>query len=257
MGPTNAEPAAGVAVTRPRLLQGKRALVTGASRGLGRALCQVFTDEGARVAFTWTRDEQGAAAVVEACGARSFQVSVLDAPATAAMVSELESDWGGLDILVNNAGLTQALPFALIDEDDWDRVLDTNVKGTFLTSKAVLPGMVRRRSGVILNIGSLAGSRMIAAPVHYCASKGGVKAMTQAMAKDLARYGIRVVCLAPGLLDDGMGNNVPPSALAEYLRHCALGRLGTVEEAARLAAFLVSDRNSYMNGETVLLDGGL
>ncbi len=257
MGPTNAEPAAGVAVMRRPLLQGKRVLITGGSRGLGRALCQVFTSEGARVAFTWTRDEEGAAAIVAACAARSFRVSVLDVPATAALVRDLESDWGGIDVLVNNAGLTQPLPFALVDEADWDRVLDTNLKGAFLTSKAVLPGMVRRRCGVILNIGSLAGSRMIAAPVHYCASKGGIKALTQAMAKDLARYGIRVLCLAPGLLDDGMGNNVPPSALAEYLRHCALGRLGTVEEAARFAAFLVSDRNSYMNGETVLLDGGL
>jgi NAD(P)-dependent dehydrogenase (short-subunit alcohol dehydrogenase family) len=253
MGPTNAEPAAGVLSGR-RLLEGKRTLVTGGSRGLGRALCRVFTEEGARVAFTWTRDELAAASLAEA---RGFRVSVLDVAATAAMVSELERDWGGIDVLVNNAGLTQVMPLALIDGDDWDGVLDVNLKGAFLTSKAVLPGMVRGRGGVILNIGSLAGSRLIAAPVHYCASKGGVEAMTRAMAKELARYGIRVLCLAPGLLDDGMSKNIPPSALAEYLRHCALGRLGTVEEAARLAAFLVSDRNSYMNGETVVLDGGL
>lgn len=117
--------------------------------------------------------------------------------------------------------------------------------------------MVRRKGGVILNVGSLAGSRMLAAPVHYCASKGAIKALTQAMAKELARYNIRVLCLAPGLLDEGMGKNVPETGLAEYLKHCALGRLGTLEEAARTAAFLVSDLNTYMNGETVLLDGGL
>src|ERR1700676_1373877 len=108
--------------------------------------------------------------------------------------------------------------------------------------------MVRRKGGVILNIGSLAGSRMISAPVHYCASKGAIKALTQAMAKELARYHIRVLCLAPGLLDDGMGRNVPETGLAEYLKHCSLARLGTLEEAARTAVFLVSDYNSYMNG---------
>lgn len=135
--------------------------------------------------------------------------------------------------------------------------MDINVKGTFLTSRAVLPGMIRRKSGVILNLGSLAGARMLEAPVHYCASKAAVKGLTQAMAKELARYRIRVLCLAPGLLDDGMGRNIPETSLAEYLKHCALGRLGTLDEAARFAAFLVSDRNTYMNGETVVLDGGV
>jgi 3-oxoacyl-[acyl-carrier protein] reductase len=241
-----------------KLLQDKRILVTGASRGLGRTLCEVFAREGATVAFTYTRDEEGARQTSAACNeARAFKVSVLDTAGTEAMVAELEKAWGGIDILVNNAGLTQILPFALIDEEDWDRVMDINVKGTFLTSKIVLPGMVRRKAGVILNIGSLAGSRMISAPVHYCASKGAVKALTQAMAKELARYNIRVLSLAPGLLDEGMGKNVPETGLAEYLKHCSLGRLGTLEEAARAAAFLVSDLNSYMNGESILLDGGL
>jgi NAD(P)-dependent dehydrogenase (short-subunit alcohol dehydrogenase family) len=241
-----------------KILDGKRILVTGASRGLGRALCETFAQEGASVAFTYTRDEEGARATSQASNnARSFKVSVLDTVATEAMVAELERDWGGIDILVNNAGLTQILPFALIDEEDWDRVMDINVKGTFLTSKIVLPGMVRRKQGVILNVGSLAGTRMISAPVHYCASKGAVKALTQAMAKELARYNIRVLCLAPGLLDEGMGRNVPETGLAEYLKHCSLGRLGTMEEAARAAVFLVSDLNTYMNGETILLDGGL
>ena len=241
-----------------KLLDGKRVLVTGASRGLGRALCETFAAEGAKVALTYTRDDEGARQTVAACGeARAFKASVLDSAATEAMVRELEKEWGGIDILVNNAGITQILPFALIDEEDWDRVMDINVKGTFLTSKIVAAGMVRRKAGVILNIGSLAGSRMIQAPVHYCASKGAIKALTQAMAKELARYNIRVLCLAPGLLEEGMGKNVPETGLAEYLKHCSLGRLGTLEEAARTAAFLVSDHNSYMNGETVLLDGGL
>src|ERR1043165_614827 len=153
-----------------KCLQGKRALITGASRGLGRALCEAFASEGASIAFTYTRDEEGASQTIAAVSSvagnipdstRAFKVSVLDTAATEAMVAELERTWGGIDILVNNTGITQILPFALIDEEDWDRVMDVNVKGTFLTSKIVLPGMVRRKAGVILNIGSLAGSRMI------------------------------------------------------------------------------------------------
>jgi NAD(P)-dependent dehydrogenase (short-subunit alcohol dehydrogenase family) len=246
----------------PPLLQGKRILVTGASRGLGAAICKVFTELGSQVAFTYTRDLKGAEQVAMACSspgaaARSYQVSVLDVAGTKDMVRDLEETWGGIDILVNNAGLTQVLPLALIDEEDWDRVMDVNVKGAFLTTKAVVPGMMRRRQGVILNIGSLAGTKMLAAPVHYCASKGAIKAMTEAMAKELARYSIRVLCMAPGLLEDGMGRNVPETGLGEYLKHCSLGRLGTLDEAARCAAFLVSDGNSYMNGVTLLIDGGL
>ncbi len=240
-------------------LPGKRILVTGGSRGLGRALCTTFAEQGARVALTYVRHAEAAEEARLGCGpeARSFCVSSLDLDGTENAVRELERDWGGIDILVNNAGVTQMLPLAMIDEEDWDHVLDINVKGSFLTCKAVLPGMIRRRSGVILNIGSLAGARMLIAPVHYATSKAAVKGFTQAMAKELARHQIRVLCLAPGLLDDGMGTNVPETGLADYLHHCALGRLGTLKEAAELAAFLISDENSYMNGETVILDGGV
>jgi NAD(P)-dependent dehydrogenase (short-subunit alcohol dehydrogenase family) len=244
------------------LLAGKRALVTGGSRGLGASIASVFAREGARVAFTYTRDGEGAARTLEAVReagseGKAYPVSVLDAAATAAMVKELEAAWGGLDVLVNNAGITQNLPLPLLEEEDWDRVMDVNVKGVFLTSKAVLRGMIRRKSGVVLNLGSLAGVRMMEAPLHYCASKAAVKGLTEALAKEVARHGIRVLCLAPGLLEDGVGRNLPDHRLADYLKHCALGRVGRLEEAARLAAFLVSDGNGYMSGETVVMDGGL
>ena len=257
----------------PQLLDGKVALVTGASRGLGQAIAGVFAGEGARVAFTYTRDEQGSKRTLEhvrlkadteqvrlkadtTC-ARAFQVSVLDAQATASMVADIERDWGSVDILVNNAGVSQNMPLALMEEEDWDRVMDINVKGTFLTSKAVLRGMIRRKRGVVLNIGSLVGVRMLEAPVHYCASKAAIKGLTEALAKEVARHGIRVNCLAPGLLEDGVGKNLPDHRLADYLKHCALGRIGTFDEVARLAAFLVSDANGYMSGETVVIDGGI
>jgi NAD(P)-dependent dehydrogenase (short-subunit alcohol dehydrogenase family) len=244
------------------MLKGKRALVTGGSRGLGRALCEVFAAQGADVAFNYSSDREGAgqtAARVEKAGRRAlgFQASVLDEAALAAMVKDIEAQWGGIDILVNNAGVSQPLPLPLMEESDWDLVMDVNAKGHFLASRTVLRGMIRRRSGAILNLGSLAGLRLIEAPVHYAASKAAIKGFTQALAKEVARYNIRVNCLAPGLLEEGVGQSLPEHRMREYLRHVSLHRVGTLEEVARFAAFLVSERNSYMNGETILMDGGL
>jgi 3-oxoacyl-[acyl-carrier protein] reductase len=240
------------------ILDGKRVLITGGSRGLGRALVKTFSDEGARVAFSYVNDAAGAAAAAaDAPGSMSFRVSVLDVAGTDAMIESVEREWGGLDILVNNAGVSQNLPLALMEEEDWDRVMDINVKGTFLTSRAAIKGMIRRRDGVVLNIGSLVAVRMMEAPVHYCASKAAIKGLSEALAKEVARYGIRVLCLAPGLLEDGVGRNLPDYRLADYLKHCSLGRLGSLEEVARLAAFLVCDANSYMSGETITADGGV
>ena len=244
------------------LLAGKRALVTGGTRGIGLALCQGLAACGARVAFSYLRNQEAAertrAAVAAAGGeGRGYQVSVLDSAGTEAMVADLERAWGGLDVLVNNAGVTQNLPLALLEEEDFDHVMDTNVKGVFLTSKAVLRGMMRRKSGVILNIGSLAGVRMMEAPIHYCASKAALTGLTAALAKEVARHGVRVLCLAPGLLEDGMGRSLPDYRLRDYLQHNALGRLGSCEEVARFAAFLVSEKNTYMTGATVVMDGGV
>ena len=249
-------------MTAGTLLPGAAALVTGASRGLGRAIARELATQGARVAFTYTRDEAGARdtlAALQAQGAeaRAFKVSVVDRTATEAMVQDLEAAWGRLDVLVNNASVSQNLPLALMDEEDWDRVLDINLKGAFVTSKAVLRGMVWRKAGAILNVGSLVGVRMLEAPLHYCASKAGLRGLTEALAKEVARYQIRVHCLAPGLLEDGVGRNLPEHRLADYLKHCALGRVGTFAEVARLAAFLVSGANGYMSGETIVVDGGV
>jgi 3-oxoacyl-[acyl-carrier protein] reductase len=244
------------------LLPNKRAWITGGSRGLGRALCTIFVAHGAKVAFNYSSDEEGAAATLadtERAGQRAiaFQASVLDEGALNRLAREIETSWGGIDILVNNAGVSQPLPLALLEESDWDSVMDVNAKGPFLATRAAARGMIRRKSGVILNIGSLAGIRLIESPVHYAASKAAVKGYTQALAKELGRYNVRVNCLAPGLLEDGVGKSLPEHRLQEYLRHVPIHRLGTLDEIAQLAAFMVSDRNTYMHGETILADGGL
>jgi len=244
------------------LLDGRVALVTGGSRGLGRAICLALAREGAKVAFNYARRDDEAeatlAAIRELGGVgQAHRVSVLDKAGLATMVSEIQTQLGAIDVLVNNAGVGQVVPLALMEEEDWDRMMAVNVKGAFLTSQAVLRGMVRQKRGRILNISSLAGVKMMQAPVHYSAAKAALKGFTEALAKEVGRYGILVNCLAPGVLDEGVAENLPRERKQDYLRHCALGRTGTFAEVADMAAFLVSDRNSYMNGATVVLDGAV
>lgn len=244
------------------LVEGKVALVTGGSRGLGRAICEVLAREGAEVCFTYNKNEAEAAKVtqaIEALGrkAHPYRCSVLDGKATAAMVADIEAKLGRIDILVNNAGVTQVMPFALIEEEDWDHVFDINVKGTYLTTHAVARGMIRQKKGKILNVSSLAGITLIKAPVHYAASKAAIHGFTMALSKELARYNIHVNGIAPGLLDEGVGTYLNAEQNADYMKHCSLGRPGTTREIAEMVAFMVSDRCSYLSGTTILADGGL
>lgn len=237
-------------------------MVTGGSRGLGRAICDVLAREGADVAFNYLKNDNAASqtkAVIEGHGRRAFvfKTSVLDGDGLNAMARKLESDAGHVDILVNNAGVGQVVPLALMEEEDWDRLMSINVKGAFLTTRAIMRGMIRRKQGRVLNISSLAGVKMMQAPVHYCAAKAAMQGFTQGLAKEIGRYGVTVNCLAPGILDGGVSANLPPKRMEQYLDHCALGRIGTFEECAEVAAFMVSDRNSYMNGATIVLDGAV
>ena len=243
------------------LLSNKTIFVTGGSRGLGNAFCQQFAAAGANVAFNYLKDEKSANATlqqIQGFGVKglAIKVSVLDGDGLAAAVNQIEQHLGEIDILVNNAGISQPLPFALVEEEDWDKVMQTNIKGQYLAARAVVPRMIRRKRGVILNIGSLAGMRLIEAPVHYSTSKAASKGFTEALCKELARYQIRVNCLAPGLLDDGVGLNLPAHRLKDYLDNTALRRVGGMHEVAKFACFMVSDRNSYMNGETIVISGG-
>ncbi len=214
------------------------------------------------MAFNFNSDDNGATATVEQARAsgseiKVFKNSILDRKSIMEMIATLEKSWGAIDILVNNAGISQVLPMALLEEEDWDGVMDINVKGTYIVTRQVLRGMIRRKSGRILNIGSLAGMRLIESPVHYAASKAAIKGFTEALAKEVGRYGITVNSLAPGILEGGVGSNLPSYRLESYLKHCALGRVGTFDELSRTAAFMVSDENTYMNGVTLGVGGGL
>lgn len=240
----------------------QKVLITGGSRGLGQALCEMFSAQGADVAFTYSKDLKSAEKTLERIArvgkpGHAYRASVLSSEELTSVAKELEKSWGRIDILVNNAGVSQVIPLPVLEEEDWDYVMDTNMKGCYLATRAVLRGMIQRKKGVILNIGSLAGVRLLAAPVHYAASKAAIRGFTEALSKEVARYQIRVNCLAPGLLEEGVAKNLPEQKLEEYLREVALGRTGRFEEVARFATFMVSARNTYMNGATIVMDGGL
>jgi NAD(P)-dependent dehydrogenase (short-subunit alcohol dehydrogenase family) len=236
--------------------------VTGGSRGLGRAICLTLAREGAFVAFNYASNDADADATVkliEAAGGRAsaHKVSVLDKAGLLELAKSLDRAHKKIDILVNNAGFGQVVPLALMEESDWDAMLDTHVKGAFLTTQAFLRIMVRERYGRIVNVGSLAGVKMMQAPVHYATAKAALKGFTESLAKEIGRYGITVNCVAPGILDAGVSDHLPPGRKEEYLRHCAVRRVGALSEAADMIAFIASERASYTNGATLVVDGAV
>jgi NAD(P)-dependent dehydrogenase (short-subunit alcohol dehydrogenase family) len=149
------------------------------------------------------------------------------------------------------------MPFALIEEEDWDRVMDVNVKGTFLVTRAFVRSMIRRKTGAIVNLGSLAGMRVLEVPVHYAAAKAAVVGFTMALARELSRYHIRVNAVVPGMLTGGVSDLVPEKQRQDYIQHCTLGRAGKPEEVAELIAFLAGDRAGYINAQAIHIDGGV
>ena len=244
------------------MLSGKVAFVTGGSGAVGRAIVRVLAREGCQVAYSYHRHEDKAqelAAELTAGGARVqyYALDVLDGPAAETLAATIEGKLGPVQILVNNAGVAQVMPFALIEEEDWDLVMDVNVKGMFLVTKAFARGMIRRKAGNIINLGSLAGMRMLEVPVHYATAKSAVVGFTLALARELGRYNVRVNAVVPGMLTEGVSVNVPPSQQEQYKKYCALSRAGRPEEVAEVVAFLASDRSSYINAQAICIDGGV
>jgi 3-oxoacyl-[acyl-carrier protein] reductase len=243
-------------------LAGKRCLITGGSRGLGRQICLAFARAGARVAFTYSRNESDAEktrAELQELGLTPlvYKGSVSDSSHVSSTIKDVCANWDGLDILVNNAGFTQVLPIGLLEEEDWDAVMDVHAKGTYLFSRAALKPMIRARSGSILNIGSFTSERVVETPVHYAAAKSALRGLTEALAREVGRYGIKVNLLAPGLLDSGLSQILPKHRIDDFLRQNPSRRLGTTIELAQIATFLVSDENSFMSGAKIVADGGL
>ena len=243
-------------------LQGKNALVTGGSRGIGRAICLELARQGANVAVNYAGNAKAAEETVEACKALgvqavAIQADVADAAACEAMVKEVISTFGSLQILVNNAGITRDNLALSISEADFDAVIDTNLKGTFLCMKAVSRIMMKQRYGRIVNLSSVVGLRGNAGQVNYAASKAGVVGMTKSLAKELASRGVTVNAVAPGFIETDMTAAMPQAAKDAMIPTIPMQRLGAPEDVAKAVAFLASDEAAYVTGQVLAVDGGM
>lgn len=236
-------------------------LVTGGSGGIGQGICAVAAREGARVAFTWTGNEAGAAAtakLIEDAGAPALAIraDLREVEAAARVVAAVEDAWQGIDVLVNNAAVSESVPFVLLEDADVRDVMELNVMAPFRLAKAAGRGMIRRKHGRIVNISSIAGSRSIPGPAHYAASKGALDGMTRSLAHELGPYGVLVNAIAAGIFEGGLRSTIPEHHQKRYIDACALKRVGQPAECGELAAWLGSPRNTYVNGEVIILDGG-
>lgn len=243
------------------MLEGKRAFVSGGTRGIGAAICEVFAREGADVAFNYNSSDDLAAkikATIEGFGrkALAFKVSVTDRYGMKHIAREIREAWGAIDILVNNAAVNKADNFATTTDKSWDWVVDTNVNSLFAVTKPFYKQMIRERAGTILNITSIGAIRALPTSVHYATSKAAMIGFTKCLSREAANFGITVNAIAAGIFDTDLGNTLPEHLHAAHENWVSLRRLGQPKELAEFAAFIVSPRNSYMNGEVITVDGG-
>ncbi len=239
-------------------LTNKVALVTGSTRGIGREIATVLRGCGARVAVVGREKEKAeAAALALGGGAIGFACDVSDSSAVAQLVADTESAFGSLDILVNNAGLTRDNIVMRLKDDDWDAVLDANLRGAFATIRAASKGMMKRRWGRIINISSVVGLIGNKGQANYAASKAGLIGLTKTVAKELASRNILVNAIAPGFIETEMTDAMTPEARKGLIDAIPLGRLGSPADVAQAVAFLSSDYASYITGQVLVVDGGM
>lgn len=244
-----------------RPLAGQTALVTGASRGIGRAIAESLARDGARVACVATRVEN-AEATAAACsaltdGAKAFGVDVSDHGAVTALVKEVGAEFGGIHVLVNNAGITRDQLLMRMSEDDFDRVIDVNLKGTWNFLKAAARPLMKAGSGRIINIASVVGVTGNAGQANYAASKAGVIGLTKSAAKELSGRGVTVNAVAPGFIETDMTSDIPENERNTLLGGIPLGRMGAAGEIAAAVSFLAGPGGAYITGQTLVIDGGL
>ena len=242
--------------------QGRAAIVTGGSRGIGRAIVKELAARGAAVAFSYSRNSEMADRLVAEVGAeggraRAFQADATDAKAAEEMVKAVKAEFGSVDYLVNNAGITRDKLIMMMSEDDWDVVLDTNLKGVFNVTKPAVAVMVRQRRGAVLNISSISGVVGMAGQTNYSASKAGLIGFTKALAKEVARRSVTVNALALGLIETDMTVGLAEEYKQKMLEQIPLGRYGSASEVAKIAAFLLSEDARYITGQVIQADGGL
>ena len=243
-------------------LTGKIALITGGSRGIGKAIALAFSSKGANVAITYANSSGSAGQVTEEINklgsdAMSIQANSSDFSRANEVIDEVLQKWGKIDILVNNAGITRDGLILRMSEDQWDQVIETNLKGIFNYSKAVARPMMKNRGGSVINTGSIVGLTGNAGQSNYAASKAGLVGFTKSYAKELASRNIRANVVAPGYIHTDMTNILDEKVLNDIKEATPLGRAGNVEEVAAACLFLASDLSSYITGEVIRVDGGM
>ncbi|MCY9802039.1 3-oxoacyl-ACP reductase FabG [Vibrio scophthalmi] len=239
-------------------LEGKIALVTGASRGIGRAIAELLVERGATVIGTAT-SESGAAAISEYLGdnGKGLALNVTDVESIEATLKTINDEFGVIDILVNNAGITRDNLLMRMKDDEWNDIIDTNLTPIFRMSKAVLRGMMKKRAGRIINVGSVVGTMGNAGQTNYAAAKAGVIGFTKSMAREVASRGVTVNTVAPGFIETDMTKALNDDQRAATLANVPAGRLGDPREIASAVAFLASPEAAYITGETLHVNGGM
>jgi 3-oxoacyl-[acyl-carrier protein] reductase len=239
-------------------LEGQIALVTGASRGIGRAIAKSLADSGAKVIGTAT-SEAGAAAISEYLGAqgKGIVLDVNDAERCAAVIDEVQKEFGAVSILVNNAGITQDQLAMRMKDEEWDKVIATNLTAVGRLSRAVLRGMMKAKQGRIINITSVVGSTGNPGQMNYAAAKAGVAGMSRALAREIGSRNITVNCVAPGFIDTDMTKVLGEEQTSALLQQIPLGRLGVPEDIAAAVNFLASPQAGYITGTTLHVNGGM
>ncbi|MCI5146727.1 MAG: 3-oxoacyl-ACP reductase FabG [Candidatus Electrothrix sp. AR3] len=243
-------------------LKGKIALVTGGSRGIGRAVCLRLASQGALVGINYVSNVAAAEEVlaeIAVIGGKGFlsRFDVADSKAVQNAVKDITSDHGGVDILVNNAGITRDGLMARMKDEDWDAVLSTNLKGAFTCSKATMRGMMKKRWGRIINITSVVGFLGNGGQANYAAAKAGLVGLTKSMARELAARQITVNCVAPGYIATDMTADLSDDVQENIMATIPLGALGTPEDVAATVGYLAAEESSYMTGQTLHINGGM
>ena len=243
------------------LLEGKRAFVSGGTRGIGAAICEIFAREGADVAFNYSNRDDLAQTIrqkIEAHGRKShsIKVTVTDRLGLKRLTREIIEKWQGIDILVNNAAINRGDNFATTTDRAWDEVINTNVGSLFAVTKPIYKQMIRQRKGSILNITSIGAMRALPTAVHYATSKAAMIGFNKCLSREAGTFGVKVNAIAAGIFDTELGQSLPDRLLQIHDLWVSAGRVGQPSELAEFAAFMVSDRNSFMNGEVVIVDGG-
>lgn len=245
-----------------KLLEGKVALITGASRGIGKGIALKFASEGADIAFTDLFDDENMAATVkeiEALGvkAKGYASNAADFAQTEEVVAKVKEDFGHIDVLVNNAGITKDGLMLKMTEGQWDAVIAVNLKSAFNFIHAIIPIMMRQRSGSIINMASVVGVHGNAGQANYSASKAGLIALAKSIAQEVGSRGIRANAIAPGFIETAMTAALPEDVRKEWAQKIPLRRAGQVEDIANVATFLASDMSSYVSGQVIEVDGGM